>query len=56
VARVAKYTQALPVYVTKETRAVILEIADREEISQAEVVRELIDLGLAVRQSRSATK
>lgn len=47
--RKAKYTQALPVYVTPEVRARILKIADDEERSQAEVVRELIGRGLDVR-------
>lgn len=47
-ARVAKYTQALPVYVTPEVRERILEIADVEQISQAEVVRHLIDRGFAL--------
>lgn len=49
-ARKAKYTQSLPVYVTPEVREQILKIAEVEEISQAEVVRELIRLGLAVVQ------
>lgn len=45
-ARKAKYTAALPVYVTPAVRAEILKIADEREVSQAEVVRELIDRGL----------
>lgn len=47
-ARKAKYTQSLPVYVTPEVRERILEIAERREVSQAEVVRELIDKGLSL--------
>lgn len=46
-ARKAKYTYALPVYVTPAVRERILEIAERNELSQAEVVRDIIDRGLA---------
>lgn len=45
-ARKAKYTEALPVYVTPEVRARILKIAEDQEISQAEVVRALLEVGL----------
>lgn len=38
-ARKAKYTQALPVYVTPEDRARVLRMAEEYEVSQAEVVR-----------------
>lgn len=47
-ARKAKYTQSLPVYVVPGVRERILEIADRQEVSQAEVVRDLIDKGLSL--------
>lgn len=47
-ARKAQYTAALPVYVTPAVRERILKIADETEVSQAQVVRELIDRGLAV--------
>lgn len=45
-ARKARYTKALPVYVTPEVRARLDEIADDREISLAEVTRELISKGL----------
>lgn len=45
-ARRARYTASLPVYVVPEVRDRIREIAEDEEISQAEVVRVLIDVGL----------
>lgn len=45
-ARKARYTKALPVYVTPEVRADLDDIAQREEISLAEVVRVLVDVGL----------
>lgn len=45
-ARKAKYTAALPVYVETDVRDEIKRIADAMEISQAEVVRELIAVGL----------
>lgn len=48
----AKYTNALPVYVTPETRERITAIADREKISQAQVVREIIEIGLPEREPK----
>lgn len=54
-ARKAKYTQALPVYVTPEVRARILKIADEQERSQAEVVRELINGGLSLLPEKYGT-
>lgn len=45
-ARKAKYTRALPVYVTPKVRARLDEIAKDRELSLAEVTRELIDVGL----------
>lgn len=46
--RKARYTKALPVYVTPRTRDRVNEIAHEYEVSQAEVIRLLIDLGLQV--------
>lgn len=51
-ARVAQYTDALPVYVTPEVRKRIKDIADREQVSQAEVVRDIIDIGLPEREPK----
>lgn len=48
-ARVAKYTDALPVYVRPEVKERITKIADREQISMAQVIREIIDMGLEPR-------
>lgn len=47
-ARKAKYTEALPVYVTPKTRGRILGISKEYEVSQADVVRLLVDLGLQI--------
>jgi hypothetical protein len=52
-ARRAHYTQALPVYVEPDRKARILAIADREEVSMAQIIREIIDAGLAAREQRS---
>lgn len=46
----AKYTQPLQVVATPEQRARVKAIADREGISQAQVIRDLIDYGLGVRE------
>jgi hypothetical protein len=46
VARKAKYTKALPVYVTPAVRARLDEIAEIKDLSVAEVTRRLIDEGL----------
>lgn len=48
-ARVAQYTDALPVYVRPEVKKEIERIADRERISMAQVIREIIDVGLEPR-------
>ena len=48
-ARVAQYTLALPVYVRPVVKERIEQIADREQISMAQVIREIIDMGLEAR-------
>lgn len=45
-ARVARFTHALPVYETEEMRDRILRLADAGEVSQAEVVRYAIRYGI----------
>lgn len=45
-ARTAKYTKALPVYVTAEVRRRLDNIAEAKSISLAEVIRDIIDLGI----------
>lgn len=52
----AKYTDALPVYVTAEVRQRIRATADREEISQAQVVREIIEAGIDKRCGKKETQ
>lgn len=47
-ARKAQYTKSLPVYVTPRVRDYVNQIATDYEVSQAEVVRLLIDLGMQV--------
>lgn len=49
----AKYTKPLQVVETAETRDRIKAIADREQISQAQVIRELIAAGLKQREEFS---
>jgi len=49
----AKYTQPLQVVETPETRDRIKAIADREGISQAQVIREVLAYGLPARERRS---
>lgn len=49
----AKYTQPLQVVETAETRARIVAIADREKVSQASVIRDIIAAGLAEREAIS---
>lgn len=51
-ARIAKYTQALPVYVTPRVRARLDGLAERHKVSLAEVVRDLIDHGLDEAEAR----
>ena len=50
----AKYTQPLQVVETPETRDRIKAIADRERISQAQVIRELIAVALPAREEQSS--
>jgi len=45
-ARVARFTHAIPVYETPEMRERILRLADAGEVSQAEVVRYAIRNGI----------
>lgn len=49
----AKYTAPLQVVETPEVRERITAIADREKISQAQVIRELIAAGLPERERAS---
>lgn len=55
-ARVAKYTEALPVYETPAIRARIKKIADDNNVSQAEVVRDIIDVGIDDAEIRWGTE
>lgn len=50
--RHARYTTALPVYVEPDRRKRIQAIADRERISMAQVIREIIDAGLLAREGK----
>lgn len=52
----AKYTQPLQVVATPEQRARVKRIADREGISQAQVIRDLIDTGLPAREHASVER
>lgn len=52
--RKAKYTQALPVYVEPAIRERILKIADEKDLSQADVVRQVINAGLPEVEQRYA--
>jgi hypothetical protein len=49
----AKYTQPLQVVETPEHRDRITAISDREGISQAQVIRDLIESGLDEREAQS---
>lgn len=51
-ARKAKYTQALPVYVTPEDRARVLRMAEEYEVSQAEVVRFCFARGISEAEAK----
>lgn len=44
--RKAKYTEALPVYETPAMRDRIKRIADDYEVSQAQVVRDILAIGI----------
>ena len=46
----ARYTEQLVVLVDRDTRAAILRIARKEKRSKSDVIRELIEAGLAQRQ------
>lgn len=46
VARVARFTEALPVYVTPEVRRRLDKLASDHRVSLAEVIRDIIDVGL----------
>lgn len=52
----AKFAQPLQVVETPEMRARILAIADRENISQAQVCRELFAMAIVERENQSAEK
>lgn len=52
-ALVKQYEIPLQVSATAEVRARIKTISDRENLSQAQVVRELIDAGLSEREVQS---
>lgn len=49
----AKYTDPISVVETPEVRARIARIADREELSQAEVIRQIIRMALDEREIQS---
>lgn len=49
-ARKARYLRALPVYVEPEVRERIDRMAEQEELSLAQVIREIIEIGLPVRE------
>jgi predicted DNA-binding protein len=52
----AKYTAPLQVVETRETRDRIIAIAEREKISQAQVIREIIAAGLEAREQASQAR
>ena len=49
----ARFVAPLQVVETQETRDRIVAIADADEISQAQVIREIIALGIDQRESES---
>jgi hypothetical protein len=49
----AKYTQPLQVVETSEMRGRIIDIAEREKISQAQVIREILADGIEAREALS---
>lgn len=52
----AKYTQPLQVVETPQMRERITVIADREKISQAQVIREILARGIDERELESVEK
>lgn len=50
----AKYEAPLQVVETREMRDRIVAIAEREEISQAQVIREILAAGIEAREAQSA--
>lgn len=50
----AKYEAPLQVVETKQMRDRIVAIAEREEISQAQVIREILAAGIEAREAASA--
>lgn len=48
----AKYTAPLQVVETKEMRDRIIAIAEREKVSQAQVIREILAAGIQERENR----
>jgi predicted DNA-binding protein len=46
VAHTARYTRALPVYVTPAVREQLDQLAEKHCVSLAEIVRDIIDHGL----------
>jgi hypothetical protein len=52
----AKYEKPLQVVETSEMRARIMAIADREEISQAQVCRDLFAMSIDERERQSVEK
>jgi predicted DNA-binding protein len=51
-ARKAQYTKALPVYVKQPIKDRIEAVATNEDISMAQVIREIIDEGIEAREKR----
>lgn len=51
-ARRATYTEPISALITKEAREAIDEEAEVREVSISEVIRELLDEGLAVRKAQ----
>lgn len=52
-ALVAKYTAPIQVVETQEMRDRIVAIAEREQVSQAQVIREILLFGIRAREERS---
>jgi predicted DNA-binding protein len=50
----AKFEAPLQVVETREMRDRIVAIAEREEISQAQVIREILAAGIEAREAESA--
>lgn len=51
-----KYTNPLQVVATPEQRARIMKIAEDDEVSQAAVIRDMIDMALDAREKKSKTR